>query len=65
MDVTNFMAVGLKDNKVIILQPPQRALTKLEALEFAAWIVVNADCCEPLVDDSPCFEDYREAILAT
>lgn len=61
MDVTNWMAVGCTEKYVKIIAPPQRALNKSEALEFAAWIVVNAEC----ILDNECehtFDDYLKAV---
>jgi hypothetical protein len=45
VDITNkFMVSGTigDESSVLILRPPQRSLTKEEALVFAAWIVVMA-----------------------
>ena len=61
-DTTNkFMVSGTLGGtgNVLILRPPQRSITKEEALSFAAWIVVMA---QPQVGE---FERIRAEVEDT
>lgn len=44
IDTANRFLVGVRADKLLIMNPPQGALTKSEALTFAAWIVALTDC---------------------
>lgn len=44
---SNQFGVALQGRALGILMPPRRQLTRPEAMEFAAWIVVMAEVGEP------------------
>lgn len=41
-DTMNQFFVGVRGDEVVIMNPPRRALTRKEALVFAAWLVFCA-----------------------
>lgn len=43
IDTTNKFMVGVRVDKIIIMMPPRRELSKADALNLAAWLVTLAD----------------------
>lgn len=58
MDTFNQFLVGTKADGIVIMAPPQRVLTKEEALMFAAWIIVQATD-----GDVDRFKAYTDAVM--
>jgi hypothetical protein len=58
VDTTNRHLVSLGGNRVVVMSPP-RMLTKQQAFELAAWLVVTA---EMLDGEAPTLEEARAAI---
>lgn len=60
IEAFNRHAVGMRGDKVVIIDPPRAPMTKEEALMFAAWIVLQATDF-----DERKFQAYIEAVKAT
>lgn len=47
-DTTNYFGVGMRDRKVVVLNPPGKGvkLSREAALNFAAWLVAIASTVE-------------------
>lgn len=58
MDTFNQFLVGVRADKIHIMSPPKREITKDEALMLAAWLVV-------LADDDEKFPSILEAVQNT
>lgn len=58
--VANQLLIGVFGDSLVILNPP-RQLTKQEAINMAAWLVVLAD---QLAGDVVSFDDVRAQLLA-
>lgn len=57
MDTTNWhLVTELADETILVQRPPRGALTKGDALLFAAWLVMLAE------DEKGQFEDVLEAV---
>lgn len=47
VDTANHFLVGAQGETLVILNPPGRPITRREALNLAAWLVVLADVVQP------------------
>ncbi len=60
IDTLNKFVVGAYGDQIVVMKPPLVAMTRVEALTFAAWLVALAD------DGSePSFEEIRKAVEST
>jgi len=62
IDTANRYMVGVKGGAIVVLFPPTRVLSKIEALTFAAYLVSMAVM---LPDETPTFDEIMEAVLNT
>lgn len=61
IDTLNRHAVALRGDAVIMLMPPERPLTRIEAFTLAAWLIAMAECLDAPAD-APTFQAVLDAV---
>lgn len=61
MDTTNRQCVGVRDTTIVVMAPKVR-MTREEAMVHAAWLLVLAECAQPVISSEDVDAQFSEIV---